>query len=115
MFAPRVTLPDRVRLDVVQHYGYLRMTPAPDPASGYGNAAWLPMGTDPQRDTLVLIWLMNSHGPFSPILWGPMTQSDGRYRGRLIVSTDVIGIERPYRDLSAIRVPCSPEFIKGAT
>ena len=115
MFAPRVTLPDRVRLDVVQHHGYLRMTPAPDSASGYGNAAWLPKGTDPQRDTLVLIWLMNSHRPFSPILWGPMTQSEGRYRGRLTVSTDVIGVERPYRELSAIREPCSREFIKGAT
>jgi hypothetical protein len=58
---------------------------------------------------------MNSHRPFSPILWGPMTQSEGRYRGRLTVSTDVIGVERPYRELSAIREPCSREFIKGAT
>jgi hypothetical protein len=115
MFAPRVTLPDRVRLDVVRHRGYLLMTPAPDSASGYGSAAWLPIGTDPQRDTLVLIWLMNSPQAFSPILWGPMTQSEGRYRGRLTVSTDVLGIERPYRELSAIREPCGPEFIKGAT
>ena len=115
MFAPRVTLPDRVRLDAIEHHGYLLMTPAPDFASGYGHAAWLPIGTDPQRDTLVLIWLMNSPRPFSPMLWAPMTQSEGRYRGRLTVSTDVIGIERPYRELSASRQPCSDKFLKGAT
>lgn len=107
MFAPRVTLPDHVRLETVQHHGYLLMTPAPDSASGYGHAAWLPIGTDPQRDTLVLIWLTNSSRPFSPMLWGPMTQSEGRYRGRLTVATDVIGVARPYRELSAIRRRCS--------
>ena len=105
--APRVNLPSQVRLDAKEHLGYLLMTPAPDSASGYGNAAWLALGTDPQRDTLVLIWLMNSPRPFRPILWGPMTQTDGRYRGRLTVSTDLVGRERPFRALEAIRKPCS--------
>lgn len=105
--APRVTLPSEIRLDVKEHLGYLLMTPAPDSATGYGNAAWLALGTDPQRDTLVLIWLMNSPRPFRPILWGPLTLNDGRYRGRLTVRTDLVGRELPYRDLEAIRQPCS--------
>jgi hypothetical protein len=107
LYAPRVELPNRVRLDVTEHLGYLLMTPAPDRATGYGNAAWLPLGTDPQRDTLVLIWLMNSPRVFSPILWGPMAPNQGRYQGRLTVSTDVVGGERPYRDLVATRQLCS--------
>ena len=106
MFAPRVDLPEQVRLTIEQHGGYLLMTPAPDRTSGYGNAAWLALGTDPQRDTVVFIWLMNSPRPFSPILWGPMIQQQGIYRGRLTVSTDVRGMEQPYRDLSAMRQPC---------
>ena len=107
MFAPRVTLPRQIRLELREHLGYLRMSPAPDRTSGYGNAAWLPLGTDPQRDTLVLIWLTNDARPFSPILWTPTTLTQGRYLGRQVVSTDVIGIERPYRDLAAIRQPCT--------
>jgi hypothetical protein len=89
--------------------GALAITPQPDRASGFTAASWRATGPRRNSDTLELRWHVQPTALFSPVLITVQTLSEGGYRGRQWVPSDVVtrdGPPAPYRTLVAREVEC---------